>query len=108
MLSQPSPRYRLVPGTPLRIELDGEIDYAARADLAATLALVTGTDPTDITVDLAGVSYLASEGLAFLVRLNNHVTPDHRVTLASPRPIVARVLEISGFASVFSVDPIAA
>ncbi|MDQ1654576.1 MAG: hypothetical protein QOI35_3776, partial [Cryptosporangiaceae bacterium] len=33
MVSQPSPRYRVVPGTPLRIELDGEIDYAARADL---------------------------------------------------------------------------
>jgi anti-anti-sigma factor len=108
MVSQPTLRYRVVPGTPLRIELDGEIDYAARADLAATLALVTAADPADITVDLAGVSYLASEGLAFLVGLNNQVAPGHRVTLASPQPIVARVLQISGFASVFSVEPIAA
>jgi anti-anti-sigma factor len=108
MSSQPTPRYRLVPGTPLRIELDGDIDYAARADLDATLDLVTAAEPTDITVDMAGVSYLASEGLAFLVGLNNHVTPGHRVTLVSPRPVVARVLQISGFDSVFSVQSLAA
>jgi anti-anti-sigma factor len=108
MSSQPSPRYRLVPGSPLRIELDGEIDYGARDDLDVTLALVTAAEPADITVDLAGVSYLASEGLAFLVGLNNHVAPGHRVTLVSPRPIVARVLQISGFDSVFSVQPLAA
>src|SRR3954454_18881889 len=105
MFSTPTPRYRMVPGTPLRIELEGEVDLAVRAELDGMLARVAAADPVDIAVDLSGVTYLASEGLAFLVGLHTHVGPlGHSVTLLSPSPIVARVLQISGFATVCSVQ----
>ena len=109
MLSQPGQAFPIHPGKQVRVELGGEVDLSVRNALGETLAQVTALHPTDITVDLAAVSYLASEGLAFLVGLNNLVQgTGHRVTLQQPSPIVARVLHITGFDSVFMVEPAAA
>lgn len=109
MSSQPGHRFPVHTGPEVTVELDGEVDLSVRIALGETLAQVTALEPADITVDLAAVSYLASEGLAFLVGLNNHVGPSgHRVILHAPRPIVARVLHITGFDAVFMVETAAA
>ena len=109
MSSQPGHAFPVHTGPQVRVELDGDVDLSVRIELSETLARVIAMDPADITVDLAAVSYLASEGLAFLVGLNNHVHPSgHRVILQAPRPIVARVLHVTGFDAVFLVDPAAA
>jgi anti-sigma B factor antagonist len=103
------PRFAVHPGPPLRVELDGDVDFAVRAELDSTLAVITSMQASDVTVDLSRVTYLASEGLAFLVQLNNHIGPaGYQITLLSPRPVVARVLHISGFDDVFAVHSSAA
>jgi anti-anti-sigma factor len=109
MLSQPGQAFPVHPGPQVRVELAGDVDLSVRNALGETLSQVSALEPTDITVDLEAVSYLASEGLAFLVGLNNLVQGSgHRVTLQRPCPIVARVLHITGFDAIFMVESTAA
>ena len=58
-----------------------------------------------MTVDLSGVTFIDSQGLSVLLRAYKALSPEGRgLCLRSPRPQVRQALEVSGVASVLTVD----
>lgn len=88
----PSPRrYRII--------LDGELDLRSAVDLRAevTAMLAERPPPTDVEVDLAGVTFMDSLGLGTLV-VGHRICAQLgvRMRVRNPSPFVSRLLEVSG------------
>ncbi len=86
----------------------GEVDIEHAEDLAAvgllTLTSLNGNGE-GLIIDLTQVTFMDSTGLGALVTIRNAAQAEGRgVTLHCPSPQVARVLEISGLASVFDIS----
>lgn len=84
--------------THVTVHLAGEIDLAAapRVESAIEEALA-GEDGTEITIDLAAVTFLDSTGLRVLVTAHARCAGEGRnLTLVNPSPAVSRILEITG------------
>ena len=82
-----------------RIILEGELDLRSAVDLRAEVSamLAESPPPTDVEVDLAGVTFIDSLGLGTLVvghRICAQVGV--RFQVLSPSPFVTRLLEVSG------------
>ena len=85
------------------VALYGELDVAGAADVAAGLAVVAARAPR-IIVDLAGLEFIDSSGVAALARgrkLARHAGGD--LLLAAPRREVLRVLTLTRLIDVFPV-----
>ena len=85
------------------VVLCGELDVADAADIAAALAMVAAGAP-EIIVDLAGLEFIDSSGVAALARgrkLARHAGGD--LLLAAPRREVLRVLTLTRLIDVFPV-----
>ena len=83
----------------------GEIDIASAPGLWAALSEAIAAGQDDVVVDLSGVTFIDSQGLSVLLRAYKVLSPEgRRLCLRSPRPQTRKVLEISGVASVLSVD----
>jgi anti-anti-sigma factor len=88
------------------VSLIGEIDMACRSRLDEVLAAVGDRVTCPVRVDLALVSFLASDGLSFIVRLRTLLSGSGAgVTLAGPPPQVLRVLRLSGVGHLFTIEP---
>ena len=93
---------------PVLVVLTGDIDLLVRESTAAAMeqaaeeAIATGAD---VVVDLAGVDFMDSVGLACLAQLAGllHDRPG-TVVLRKPGPQVVRILELAGFAPMIE-DP---
>jgi anti-sigma B factor antagonist len=75
--------------------LSGELDLAAYPSASEELAPLFGS-PGEVILDLADVAFLDSSGIRLLIRLQKSLVGDGRLVLRSPKPHVARVLEIAG------------
>ncbi len=65
---------------------------------------VAGAEPGDVLVDLTQVTFLASNGLGFLARIQTHAAvTGHTVTLQGPDRSVERVLQLMGFEKLFTI-----
>ena len=85
------------------VVLCGELDVTDAADIAAALAIVAAGAP-EIIVDLAGLEFIDSSGVAALARgrkLARHAGGD--LLLAAPRREVLRVLTLTRLIDVFPV-----
>jgi anti-sigma B factor antagonist len=104
-------------GSPLVIErvqdartvvlvLRGEIDLASAPQLEnAAIEAVTATGPSRIVIDLAGVEFMDSTGLATLIKAQSQARSNNRsLILRHVPPQAQRVLEISGFAEAFVTE----
>jgi anti-anti-sigma factor len=86
-----------------RVALIGEIDISNVADAETTLCDLASRE-TAVILDLVGLSYLDSQGIGMLFRLAKRVGLNGgTLTLANPRGIVRRVLEITNVADVVTV-----
>jgi anti-sigma B factor antagonist len=86
-----------------RVALIGEIDISNVADAETTLSDLASRE-TALTLDLLGLSYLDSQGVGMLFRLAKHAGLNGgTLTLANPRGIVRRVLDITNVAKVATV-----
>lgn len=85
--------------------LSGEIDLS---NAGAVEDKVTGSlaGATGIAVDLSGLSYLDSAGLALLVRLSGRLTSaaGSLRLVVPPSAVVGRTLSVSGLAEAIPVD----
>jgi anti-sigma B factor antagonist len=90
------------------VAVAGEVDaYTAPEMLAALLASVD-VDPR-LTVDLAGVTFMDSQGLAALLRARQET--EHRggaLRLEAVSPQVLKLLRLTGLDTVFVIDPASA
>src|SRR5258708_15801543 len=85
------------------VMLSGELDVVDAARVAAALAVISASG-NQIIVDLAGLEFIDSSGLAALVRAREHArNAGFDVLLAAPQQQVRRKLAITPLAQVFSV-----
>jgi len=86
-----------------RIVLSGEIDMLCRPALDSVLARAQDGMPVAV-VDLAGVTFLSSDGLAFLAQLHRRASAvGQPVTLLDPPRVAQRALSLSGLLDLFTV-----
>jgi anti-anti-sigma factor len=78
------------------VVLSGEVDVASCGELRACLAGIPA-DTTEVVLDLQGVTFLDSTGLAEIIRTAQHLRPDGGVVrVRNPHPHVRRLLEVTG------------
>ena len=84
------------------VRLVGELDIATGPQLAAVL---DACDGTTICVDITGVTFVDSSGLAVLARAHRHAG-DHEaaLTVQNAAPNVRKVFEITNLDFLLDVD----
>jgi anti-sigma B factor antagonist len=88
------------------VRVTGEIDIQSSPILDESLQKAQAEGAWSIVVDLSGVSFLDSTGLSVLVAaLKRGQDGGGGVRLTSPRSNVRRVLEVTGLAEVFHLEP---
>jgi anti-anti-sigma factor len=99
------PRLRIVGASSavLTVAVVGEMDLEENRDIARQLSdALEATPPPTLVLDLTGVTFIDSSGLAALVNVRNQ---GWRVQVI-PSAIVRRVIEASGLDTVFQLlDP---
>lgn len=92
------------PGGPGLVRVSGEIDCYTAPTLQQRLFEVIDEGARQIVVDLAGVSFMDSQGLAALVRAVMRLRSlDGQLTLRSPRRSVCKIVEITGLGDLLPV-----
>jgi anti-sigma B factor antagonist len=92
------------------VTVSGEIDLSTAPRLQGELAAVLdGGRPVRIVVDLSGVEFCDSTGMNVLLSAMKRAR-EHGggLELASPRPAVRKILQVTGLDSVFTVVDAAA
>lgn len=85
------------------VALRGELDITGAAGVAAALAVVAARKP-EIVVDLAGLEFIDSSGVAAPARGRRHARhAGGDLLLAAPRQQVLRVLTLTRLIDVFPV-----
>ena len=85
------------------VALRGELDVAEAVKVAAALAAVAARK-RDVIVDLAGLEFIDSSGVAALARGRKHARhAGAELLLAAPRPQVLRVLILTRLIDAFPV-----
>jgi anti-sigma B factor antagonist len=88
------------------ITAEGEVDMSTSPDLRSALLSVFKKSPSHVLVDLAGVSYIDSSGIATLVEgLQLSRKGDVRFTLAGASPPVEAVFDLAYLKTVFEMVP---
>jgi anti-sigma B factor antagonist len=82
--------------------LGGELDILTAPQLTRRFVNAIDRRAGDVVLDVERLEFCDSSGLAALVRLAQHLDSG-TVTIAGPRPIVRRLLEVSGMVDVFVV-----
>ncbi|GLY07831.1 MULTISPECIES: STAS domain-containing protein [Actinoplanes] len=93
-----------VAGGTVRIRVSGEIDMATADDVQRAVRQALDTPGvTEIAVDLAGVTFCDSSGIAVLDE-GFGVAAQHgiRFRAVDPQPVVRRVLEIVGMLDILA------
>lgn len=86
------------------LSLLGEVDVANVAQVREEALRLLAAGVKGLVVDLGGVEYMDSSGLGMLVGLQKRMREaDGKLALASPRPRVERLLDITGLARIFAV-----
>jgi anti-sigma B factor antagonist len=84
----------------------GEVDLATADVLreagVAALTPFVGT----VRIDLAGVTFIDSTGLAALMTINNKAEHTHTIILENPSRKVRRILALTGLDRVFVIEPV--
>jgi anti-sigma B factor antagonist len=82
----------------------GEVDLSTSPDLRTAIMSAVPGAPDGLELDLAGVAYMDSSGVATLVegfrRAREHGT---RFILAQPSPPVMKVLELTRLDTIFEI-----
>ncbi len=94
-----------------RLTLDGELSEAARRPLVRVVTdlLLGQPAPARVELDLSGVTFMNSAGMAVLVQLQRLAAPRGiEVALVDPAPVVVRPLQLSGLWRRFPIEGAAA
>ncbi|RMI01654.1 MAG: anti-sigma factor antagonist [Calditrichaeota bacterium] len=86
------------------VAIEGEVDLYSSPQVRDTLLEVVQQQPPAVVVDLRGVSYMDSSGLATLIEALQMIEQHSgRLLLADIRPEVREVFELSRLDSVFRI-----
>ncbi|MEV7188076.1 STAS domain-containing protein [Kitasatospora sp. NPDC093102] len=82
----------------------GELDLDSSADLQNALDRAFAEPATVVVVDCAGLEFCDSTGLNALLRAKARAAVDgSRIELARPRPLILRMLELTGAVDAFPI-----
>ncbi|MFI6154825.1 STAS domain-containing protein [Kitasatospora sp. NPDC051170] len=86
------------------VSLFGELDLDSVADLAGVLEPVLDQPATVVVIDCAGLEFCDSTGLNALLRAQARAgARGSRIELARPRPLVLRMLQLTGATDAFTL-----
>jgi anti-sigma B factor antagonist len=86
------------------VVLTGELDMASSPDLAVVLEVLILDGPVELVIDLSGLSFIDSSGLAVLVAAQNALAEKgRRLSVRSARRHAVRVFEIAGLGEFLDV-----
>jgi anti-anti-sigma factor len=83
----------------------GDVDLAARVELAASLAELALEEATRLVVDLTGTTFLDVGSVGVLEDFAGSLDDDRLLVLACPPGIVRRVLALTDFDQSYRVVP---
>jgi anti-sigma B factor antagonist len=82
----------------------GEVDLSTAGELAEAGLAALAADATVVIVDLSGVTFLDSTGLAALVTINNRARNEGAVLIvARPRARVRHLFRVTGLDTAFTI-----
>lgn len=88
------------------LSLSGELDYHSSPELREKLTELTSKQAPKILVDLSGVDYMDSSGIAtFVEAFQKTKRYQGRLILAALTPTVRGVFEIAKLDSIFEIAP---
>ncbi len=88
------------------LPLTGEIDLHVSPRVAASLSAIIQQKPTRVVIDLAGVTYIDSSGLAVLIEgMQNVEAYGGKFVLAGLQENVRPIFEIARLDQVFIIFP---
>jgi len=91
-------------GVPAVLQVSGRIDASSALDLDENLKAASRAHPSEIVVDLGGVTYISSSGLRVLLLAHKREKrAGGRLELRNPSPKVLRVMHMCGFDRVFGI-----
>ena len=83
----------------------GELDMATAPELATVLASVVENGLEKVVVDLSGLSFIDSSGIAVLVTAQHRLLEQQRhLALRAARPTALKVFEIAGLVDFLNVQ----
>ncbi|WP_066371611.1 STAS domain-containing protein [Herbidospora mongoliensis] len=91
------------PGT-TRLTLSGDFDYTTSGDLATLSPTLMNSDLRTLEIDLTGVSFIDSSGLATLIHLY-HAAEEHpaEMRFVGMTPYIAHLFEVTALDLVFNL-----
>lgn len=91
-------------GTSATVALRGELDINSAADLDAALDSLINAGPKETVFDLSELTFVDSSGIAALISMQKQLSEQGRhLIIHSPRPFVAKVLEITDLTAYLNV-----
>ena len=90
------------------VAVEGELDMGTAPELREVIATAIDAREVTVVLDLAGVGFCDSAGLAVLVGAHNQLqAAGRRLIVAAPTAAVGRILELSGVSQVIptTADP---
>ncbi len=89
----------------IRIAVSGEVDLYTSPDLRAALMKAVPAAAAGVEVDLSGVDYMDSSGVATLVEgFKSARENSKKFVLVTPSSSVMKVLELARLDAVFEID----
>jgi anti-sigma B factor antagonist len=89
----------------LVVALAGELDLASVPELDQCLQELTGTDPGRLLIDLSGLDFMDSTGLALMVRAHRSAeTNGHSLALRRGPAQVQRLFELTRLVDHFTFE----
>jgi anti-sigma B factor antagonist len=90
------------------LTMTGDVDIATEQDWRrrGSELLDAHPDMTDVVIDMGGVTFLDSRGMAVLIHLHGKALGrGGKLTLLAVPPRVAKALNVAGLDQVFQVEP---
>ncbi len=86
------------------LAVTGEVDLSTAGDLAEAGLAALAAGAAVVIVDLSGVTFLDSTGLAALVTINNRARHDGAALIvARPQPRIRQLFHITGLDTAFTI-----
>ena len=90
------------------VSVRGDLEFGTASVLHSTLIDLTHQGCNPLVLDLSELEFIDSTGLSLLVQAHQRIASDgHTFVLRNPTIRVQRVLEISGLAELFTIEPAA-
>jgi len=86
-------------GVPV-VRLTGEIDISNAEQLGDALEAIVGPDARRLVVDLDGLEFMDSAGIAMLLRTASRMDS---VELRNPSEVMRRIIECTGLTGIFLI-----